>query len=203
MTSKPPGIYRMTKAPLDGSITARREPDVALALPLEVEQVGEIRVYQILLPFLPESKNVTKTWPPEWLAGVNRKWAKHILAETVAQAIPLGNQRIGLAAKLVFPTRPTGRQQHRDVQNYSSSLWDVTCDALQYCSFECWELRGKPPTEKRHNFKCGVVVEDSEGHVHIGPNWGIRFAYDLRPELPKARRSRTKLTITMKVAADA
>lgn len=178
-----------------------RPRDIELALPIEEHQVGEFRIYKLVLPFLPDSKNVVANWPAEWKAGKKRKWVRAILKEVQSQDMPLGLQQIGVAARLVFPTRPTGRQQKRDPQNFSEQLWHYVCDALQYCSYDCWEAAKDrvPASQRRHLGHCGVVVDDSENHVHIGPNWGIQFAYDLRPELPKERRSRTILSITMRV----
>jgi hypothetical protein len=198
------GVYVMEKNHGGDQMTARPR-DVELALPIDDVQVGEYRVYKIRLPFLPDSKNVYANWPAEWKAGRKKKWVRAILKEVQAQDIPLGLQQIGVAAKLVFPSKPKGRAQQRDPQNYAEQTWHYVLDALQYCSYDCWEAAtrrpkpGDPRPVRKHVGRCGVVVDDSEGHIAIGPNWGIQFAYDLRPELPKERRSRTILSITMKV----
>lgn len=145
---------------------------VQLAIPMDVEQHGEIRVYRITLPFLPQSKNVIDGWPAEWRAGVKKRWCRVIAEQVEQQMIPKGCARIGLAATLVF-----AEKARRDPQNYAQALWHWVPDAL---------------------VKAGVVVDDDEGRIDIGRNWGLTFAYDLR-DRPKRFRRRTILAITMRV----
>jgi hypothetical protein len=66
----------------------------------------------------------------------------------------------------------------RDPQNYAQCLWHWVPDAL---------------------VTAGVLVDDDEGRVQIGRNWGLKFGYDLRPGVAKKYRERTILAITMKV----
>lgn len=142
-----------------------------LALPINVEENGEIRMYRMTLPFTPPSKNVYANWPREWKGSAKKKWAKALKAEVEAQMMPLHVPKIGLAATLVFPEKA-----HRDPQNYAEALWHWVPDGLQ---------------------KAGLIDDDTEGCIDIGANWGLSFAYDKRIGLPKARRHRTILAITM------
>ena len=141
-------------------------------LPLDVTDDGDLRLYKLVLPFLPPSKNVYDQWPGEWRSSAKRKWVRHITEWAQGLMIPKASQ-VGLAAVLVFPTK--GR---RDLQNYAQTLWHFVPDALQ---------------------QAGVLDDDSVGHVQFGPNLGIQFAYDQRAGLPKARRERTHLAVTMRV----
>lgn len=141
-------------------------------LPVDVEQTGDLRLYKLHLPFLPPSKNVYDNWPGEWKGSAKKKWERHILQKCEELMIPKA-EKIGLAAVLVFPQK--GR---RDPQNYSNCLWHWVPDALQ---------------------KAGVIDDDREGKIEIGPNWGLRFAYDTR-SAPKALRQHTHIALTMQVA---
>jgi hypothetical protein len=143
-----------------------------LVLPLDVTDVGETRLYRLVLPFLPPSKNVYENWPVGWKASAKRKWVKTVGWACVQQDMPRGVDRVGLAATLVFPSRA-----RRDPQNYAQALWHWVPDAL---------------------VQCGVLVDDDEGRIQIPPNWGLKFAYDLRRGVPKDRRSRTVLAVTMR-----
>lgn len=142
-----------------------------LALPINVEDNGEIRMYRIVLPFVPPSKNVYQNWPGQWKSSAKKKWEKFLISEVQAQMMPLHVPKIGLAATIVFPGKA-----HRDPQNYAEALWHWVPDGLQ---------------------KAGLIDDDGEGKIDIGPNWGMTFAYDSRPGLPKKRRERTILAITM------
>lgn len=145
-----------------------------LAFPIDVEETGEIRLYRFTLPFTPPSKNEYDGWPGPWQGSCKKKWVKAIIAECEAAMMPKGITKVGLAARLVFPTK-----NRRDPQNYANCLWNFVPDAL---------VRG------------GFLVDDREGAVEIGRNWGIApFAYDLRPGVPKVKRAKTVLTITMRV----
>lgn len=143
-------------------------------MPIDVHQEGEIRLYRMTFPFLPPSKNVMDAWPVQWKQSAKKKWATHIAREVEAQMMPLGNAKIGIAATLVFPSKT-----RRDPQNYAQALWHWVPDAL---------------------VKAGVVVDDNDGRIQIGPNWGLQFAYDLRSGVPKKRRERTILAVTMRVS---
>lgn len=133
---------------------------------------GDLRLYKIVLPFLPPSKNVYDKWPGEWQGSAKKKWVKAIGEHVDALMIPKA-EKIGLAAVLVFPTN-----MRRDPQNYSNCLWHWVPDALQ---------------------KAGVIDGDHEGKIEIGPNWGLRFAIDNRVA-PKEKRQRTHIALTMQVA---
>lgn len=153
----------------NGNIERR---DVQLGLPVNVEQSGELRLYRFVLPFLPPSKNVIDNWPAQWKSSAKKKWLRVIAEECEASMVPKGMPKVGLAATLVFSTRA-----RRDPQNYAQALWHWVPDAL---------------------VRCGVLVDDNEGRVQIGPNWGLQFAYDLR-QGPKVHREKTVLALTMLV----
>lgn len=143
-----------------------------LALPVDVTDVGEVRCYRIVLPFLPPSKNKTQAWPMQWKSAAKKKWIRHIVAEVAALDMPKGNVKIGLAAVLVFPT-----MAHRDPQNYAEALWNWVPDALQV---------------------AGVLVNDTDKNIEFPPNLGIKFAYDKR-KVAAIKRQKTVLSITMRV----
>lgn len=147
-----------------------------LALPLNVHDTGEVRLYRMMLPFLPPSKNVYDGWQAMWQSGHKKKWIRAIAEQVEELDMPLGVQQIGLAATLVFPSK-----NRRDPQNYASTLWNFVPDGL---------------------VRAGVVSDDREGQVQIGPNWGVKFAYDLRATVDKRFRSKTLLAVTMRVATD-
>lgn len=144
-----------------------------LAIPVDVQADAEVRVYMLPFPFLPPSKNVYENWPPMWKSAAKSKWVKAIQRHVDEQMMPMGSRRVGLAATLVFPTKA-----RRDTQNYAQALWHWVPDGL---------------------VKAGVLVDDCEGAVEIGPNWGIRMRTDLRSGVPKKSRERTLLAVTVEV----
>lgn len=141
-------------------------------LPVDVEEQGDLRLYKMHLPFLPPSKNVFDGWPVEWKSSSKKKWERHIIQKCEELMIPEA-EKIGLAAVLVFPTKVA----RRDPQNYSNCLWHWVPDAL---------------------VKAGVIDDDRDGKIEIGPNWGLRFGVDGRAA-PKALRQHTHIALTMKV----
>lgn len=147
--------------------------EAQLALPVNVTDDGEIRLYTVTLPFLPPSKNVYENWPPAWKHSAKGKWKRAIATEVEACMMPRNVPKIGLAATLVFATN-----NRRDPQNYAQALWHWVPDALQ---------------------TAGVIDGDHDGKIEIGRNWGLTMKYDARPGIPKARRERTILAITMLV----
>jgi hypothetical protein len=142
------------------------------AFPLDIHEAGELVTYTMVLPFLPPSKNVYEDWPAMWKSSAKGKWASHIARMRDELDIPMA-QQIGLAAVLVFPG-----PAHRDPQNYAQALWHWVPDAL---------------------VRCGVIPDDNEGRIEIGPNWGLKFEYDQRRRIHKDLRKRTRLAITMRV----
>lgn len=164
-------VMLMRRNPEGGRVDAVPQPQ--LALPLNVRQEGEIRLYRMTLPFLPPSKNVYDQWLGTWKSSAKAKWVRHISDEIESQMIPKGLREVGLAATLIFPTK-----QRRDPQNYSNCLWHWVPDAL---------------------VKTGVLLDDNDGAIQIGPQWGIKFAFDTRTGIPVKRRQRTVLSITMRV----
>ena len=143
-----------------------------LALPVHVEDDGEIRLYKFTFPYLPPSKNVYDGWPNQWKQSAKKKWVKAVIDECEASCVPKGVPKIGLAATLVF-----GTKNRRDPQNYAQALWHWVPDALQ---------------------KYGLIDGDHEGKIDIPANWGLKFAYDLR-RIDKKWREKTVLAITMVV----
>ena len=140
-----------------------------LGLDIDTSDMGEIRTYTMVLGFLPPSKNVTNGWPHAWLDGAKKKWQRHVKAECERLQVPHGLPKIGLHAQLVFD-----RNQRRDPQNYAHHLWHWVPDAL---------------------VRCGVIDDDREGMIDIGPNWGLEMMLDTRPGISKAKRQRTLITI--------
>lgn len=143
---------------------------IQLGLGFSVAQVGALTVWRLDLPFLPPSKNVYDGWPPEWKHGAKKKWLRWIERRAVELAIPQGLYEVGLAARLIFPTN-----NRRDPQNYAQALWNWVPDGL---------------------VRCGVLQDDRDGRVKIGPNWGIDMRADLRPTIAKKWRQRTIITVS-------
>lgn len=146
-------------------------------LPVE-EQVGEIRRYEILLPFLPPSKNVADGWPPEWRTAAKQKWRKHLVEACESRNMPVNVSRVGLAAKLIFASNRV-----RDPQNYAPYLWNWVCDGLQGGVHQGFPL----------------LPDDRDGRIDFGRNLGIRMAVDTHPDWPKKRRERTLLAVTVQM----
>lgn len=144
-----------------------------LALPVDVEQQGEIRLYTLSFPFLPPSKNVYENWPPQWKHSAKGKWVRAISRKCDELMMPKGVEKVGMAATLVFPNN-----NRRDPQNYAQALWHWVPDALQV---------------------AGIITGDHEGKIEIPGNWGLKFAHDLRRGVPKSQRERTILAVTMLV----
>lgn len=141
-------------------------------LPINSQDEGELRMYRLMFPYLPPSKNVFDGWPPAWKSSAKKKWLRAVERQVKALQIPPAS-KIGLAAVLVFPTN--GR---RDIQNYANCLWHWIPDGL---------------------VNAGVLSDDREGMIEFGPNLGIKFAVDNRVA-PKEKRKRTHVVLTMEVA---
>jgi len=139
-----------------------------LALPVDVVEEADWTTYRLTVPYLPPSKNVYENWQPAWKWSAKRKWANDIRLLCMEQQVPQGNARVRLAATLVFASKA-----RRDPQNYAQALWHWVPDAL---------------------VNCGVLLDDREGCIEIGPNWGVTFDYDRR-RLPSQLRQRTILEI--------
>lgn len=144
-----------------------------LALPVNVEDDGEVRLYKFALPYLPPSKNVYDNWPAQWKQSAKKKWQRDIAAKVDEMMMPKNVTKIGLAATLVFPSRA-----RRDPQNYAQALWHWVPDAL---------------------VRAEVIDDDRMGKIEIPGGWGVRFEFDLRPGVPKQRRQRTIIALTMLV----
>lgn len=149
--------------------------ETQLAMPLEVDETAEIRTYRLVFPYLPPSKNVYDNWQPAWKAGAKKKWIKKTKQLAVEHQLPSGLHVVGLAARLVFP-----QNARRDPQNYAQALWNWIPDAL---------------------VQAGVLIDDRDGCIQIGPNWGIEMAVDRRQTLTPKQRSRTIVTLAHRTAA--
>lgn len=142
---------------------------------MSVEEVGDVRVWTMVLPFLPPSKNVYDNWQVMWKNSAKKKWERHVTKQARALQIPMGLSRVGLHATLHFASN-----RRRDPQNYAQALWHWVPDGL---------------------IKAGVLVDDDAGRIEIGPNWGLTLAFDGRTYLTKERRERTVITIASRVPA--
>lgn len=149
---------------------------VQQALELDTVREGEIVVYRMVLPFLPPSKNQIDSWPPAWKGSAKKKWANRIAWKVEELNIPKGLPQVGLAAKLVFASKA-----RRDPQNYAQQIWHWVPDAL---------------------VKAGVLVDDNEGRIEIGRNWGITMVVDGR-KAPRSVIEKTVLTIAVRQAVPA
>lgn len=144
-----------------------------LGLGLDVGTVGELTVWKLRLDFLPPSKNQYDGWPIAWKASAKKRWYREIARACAEVGVAHGLDKVGLHARLIFPT--SGR---RDPQNYAQALWHWVPDAL---------------------VNCGVLLDDRDGAIEIGPNWGIELATDTRVHIPKEKRKRMVLTIAAHV----
>lgn len=177
------GVSRVVDVSMDpwGNLTRapRQEHEVELMLPME-DQVGETRRYEIVLPFLPPTKNEADAWAPEWRTAAKQKWRKHIKDACERRAMPTNVPRIGLAAMLVFP-----QNRVRDPQNYAPFLWNWVCDALQGGVHQGYPL----------------IPDDRDGRIDFGKksSLGITFAVDTHKDWPVKKRKRTRLAITLQV----
>jgi hypothetical protein len=152
------------------------------ALPLDTIVEGQLVTYRLVFNRLPPSKNVYDSWPAHYKSSAKRAWtgtrpgtpadrAKVGCVEKACreQGVPLGLPKVGLAAKLIFPTDRT-----RDYQNYAQTLWNFIPDALVW---------------------SGILINDDAGRVEIGPNWGVTFGVDYRPRVDIKHRRWTVLTL--------
>lgn len=144
-----------------------------IALPVEVTEIGEIRVWSLTYPFLPPSKNVYDGWPPTWKSSAKRKWMKWTQNLAEELALPKGLEKVGMSARLVFPSA-----HRRDPQNYAQCLWHWVPDGL---------------------VKAGVLVDDNDGRIEIPENWGLEMVVDGRSHLSKTKRSRTVVSLAARV----
>lgn len=141
-------------------------------MPLEVKMSGKLVTYQMTFGFLPPSKNVYDNWQPAWKSSAKKKWIRHVGEQCEALQIPKDQKRVGLAAMLVF-----AKGARRDPQNYAQALWNWVPDAL---------------------VQCGVLIDDADGCIEIGRNWGLEMAVDRRPVGEK--KPRTVITLACLVS---
>lgn len=146
---------------------------VQLGLPMNHLDRGQVRVYQLVFPFLPPSKNEYDRWPGQWQSAAKKKWLRHTRTLLDENLVPRHVPKVGLSAQLVFPAA-----NRRDPQNYAQTLWHFIPDAL---------------------VTCGVIPDDCAGRIDFGPHQlGVRFAVDSR-NLDKRFRTRTIIALTMRV----
>jgi hypothetical protein len=163
---------------------------VELALPLE-EQVGEVRRYTIVLPFLPVSKNRLNSWPPMYQASDRDKWHRAIVRECIRQNMPKGVPKIGLAAELQFPTYV----KRRDPQNYIGRLWHYVPDALIAPKPHHLARQAREPS---YPLPYGLIKDDYDGMIEWGPHLSVKFGVDTR-HVPKEQKGLTIIKIVMRV----
>ncbi len=154
----------------------QKPPAVPVQGALEIGCVDDSATvtYRIVLPGCPPSKNQFDSLPPAWKNGQKKAWMRRITAALEEQNVPKGNTQIGLAARIIFPTRAS----RRDVQNYAQQLWNWVPDAL---------------------VKGGYLVDDNEGRLSIGRDLGVTLAEDVRVG-PKKAKGRTVLAVTVRKA---
>lgn len=141
-----------------------------LGLELDTISYGQIITKRLLFPFLPPSKNKYDGWQIPWQHGHKKKWLKWVEQECDEQQVPRGLPKIGLSAKLIFPTN-----RRRDPQNYAATLWNFIPDGLQ---------------------KAGVIDGDHAGKIDFGKSLGIQFVSDTRLSVPEKHREKTILAIS-------
>jgi hypothetical protein len=120
-----------------------------------VNEDTDRRLYRMVFPYLPPSKNVYDGWLPLWKSGAKKKWMKAIAREVEVQNIPKV-EKVGLAVRLMFKSRA-----RRDPQNYAQCVWNWVPDGL---------------------VQAGVIPDDDEGRIEIGPNWGLSMMVGDRQE---------------------
>lgn len=116
-------------------------------LPFEGE-TWQKRTFQMVFPWLPPSKNKYDGWLPTWKAGAKKKWIRAIREEVEIQQIP-PVERVGIAVRLQFQSKA-----RRDPQNYAQCVWNWVPDGL---------------------VQAGVIPDDDDGRVEIGPHWGLEL----------------------------
>jgi hypothetical protein len=135
-------------------------------LPIEVE-AGE--TVELVLPFVPKSKNEYENMPFLHRRGYRAKWWRK-LTETIP-SLGLGHpQAVEVEIVVVFASK-----RARDWQNYAYPLIHDVADAL---------------------VKCGVIPDDTPARFKVGPNGGLRFEVDGNRLLASAQRKRTILRFT-------
>lgn len=134
--------------------------------------------YTLTLPFLPPSKNVSNNWKPEWRTAAKMRWQRHLKGRLEELGVPLGNARLGLAARLIFGQDTNRPIPRRDPQNYAQELWHWVPDAL---------------------VRLGYLVDDNAGRINWPGNLGITMAVDVRPGLAAKKKDRTVLAIAVPI----
>jgi len=122
---------------------------------------------QIVLPFLPYSKNVWEGWQPMWKAGARKKWKSALAKQFDELQFPTGAHEVVVSARLVFASN-----RRRDWQNYVHPLWYFVPDAL---------------------VDFGVIADDTPDKFGVGANGGIVFEVDKRKWIDAKTRQRTIL----------
>jgi hypothetical protein len=144
-----------------------------LAIPVDVTQSGDVRTWLLPFPFLPPSKNVYDGWQPTWKSAAKQKWVRRIVKLAAELDLPQGLTRVGLSAKLWFPTA-----RRRDPQNYAQTLWHWVPDGL---------------------VRAGVLVDDNDGAIEFPAGLGVELCLDGRVGKSAAARSRTVVSLSAMV----
>jgi hypothetical protein len=170
-----PRVYEVKADPATGHVD--RIPAIGgteLALPLDVQEFGELRRYKILLPFLPPSKNVYDN--SQWKSSTKHKWINAIEKKVAELDMPRNRApKIGLAAVLCFSSN-----NRRDPQNYAGPLWNFVPDAL---------------------VRSRVLFDDRAGAIEFGKagHLGVVMKADLNRSVPKERRQWTLIGVSIRV----
>ena len=124
--------------------------------------------YELVLPFVPKSKNVYEGWLPQWKAGYKRKWEK-ALDKAIQEAQFPRARRVVCVSTLVF-----GSRRRRDWQNYVHPFTWYLADAL---------------------VRNGVIADDTPDQFSVPSDGGIRFDVNNRPYVAKDKRQRTVIGV--------
>lgn len=135
-------------------------------LPIPVEAGSPV---ELVLPFLPKSKNDYERMPFLHRRGYRSKWYRHLTMKLPT----LGLGRVYAVEVEIVLT--FGSKRARDWQNYAWPLIHDIADSL---------------------VRVGIIPSDTPEHFRVGPNAGIVFEVDANRLLPTGQRQKTLLRIT-------
>jgi hypothetical protein len=134
------------------------------ALPLEVEVGDSI---EVVLPFLPKSKNQLNAMPSLHRRSYEDKWRAHLRRQLAG----VGQyDSVEVEMELWFTSK-----HRRDWQNYAMHTINILADAL---------------------VRARVIPDDTPEHFRVGPNAGIVFMVDSNKLQTVKARQRTVIRIT-------
>jgi len=143
---------------------------LAFVLPTEP---GELTAREIILPFLPLSKNVWEGYQPMWKSGVRKKWYKALAEAFEENQFPIRAKSVTCHATLVYASK-----RRRDWQNFIQPMWWFVPDAL---------------------VDYGCIPDDTPQFFHIGEDGGITFEIDPRKGVDPKLRQKTILRFTFEL----